>query len=123
MSGTDGDNPADVYKILPANEWERAVGIGAYEGSADDKRDGFIHLSTAVQLRGTAEKFFKGQTGLVLVRFNADDLGAELKWEPSRGGALFPHLYGKLPADKALSVIPLELGGDGVPAMPGGIEP
>lgn len=113
--------PSDVYKILPAGDWQGAVAAGSYAGSADDTRDGFIHLSTAEQLPGTAEKFFKGQRGLVLVQFAAADLGPALKWEPSRGGALFPHLYAVLPADKALAVVPLELDADGIPVMPGGI--
>jgi uncharacterized protein (DUF952 family) len=85
-----------IYKILTAREWERAEGEASYRGSADDARDGFIHFSTAAQTAGTYEKYFAGQPGLVLLAVDADALGGALKWEPSRGGALFPHLYGDL---------------------------
>jgi len=86
-----------IYKILRAAEWQQAEGGGVFRGSPDDQRDGFIHFSTAEQAAGTYEKYFAGQPGLVLAAVDADVLGAALKWEPSRGGALFPHLYGDLP--------------------------
>ena len=70
---------------------------GIYAGSEADRRDGFIHLSTAAQLAGTAAKHFAGQSDLLLVAVDADALGSALKWEPSRGGELFPHLYAVLP--------------------------
>ncbi len=110
--------PQIVYKILTAAEWQSAVAAGRYEGSADDARDGFIHLSTAQQLQGTAAKHFADKPGLVLVAFDAAALGPRLKWEPSRGGALFPHLYAPLPTAAATSVAPLPLGQDGVPTLP-----
>jgi uncharacterized protein (DUF952 family) len=106
-----------VYKILPRAEWDAAAAGGAYAGSADDARDGFIHLSAADQAQATADKYFRGQAGLVLVAFEAEALGPALKWEPSRGGALFPHLYGPLPAAAALEAraVPLRL--DGTPDL------
>jgi uncharacterized protein (DUF952 family) len=86
-----------IYKILSAEEWRAAQDVGAYRGSADDKRDGFIHFSTAEQTAGTYEKYFSGKPDLMLAAIDAAALGGALKWEPSRGGALFPHLYGELP--------------------------
>ena len=86
-----------VYKVLRASEWQEAQARGVVTGSADDLRDGFIHLSTQSQLAGTLERHFAGETGLVVLEIAADRLNAALKWEPSRGGALFPHLYGVLP--------------------------
>ena len=88
---------ATIYKILSAKEWREAERGGVYDGSADDKRDGFIHFSTAEQTLGTYEKYFNGKPDLMLAAIDAAALGAALKWEPSRGGALFPHLYGSLP--------------------------
>lgn len=102
-----------IYKICTAAEWEAAERTGAYAGSAVDHRDGFIHFSTAAQAADTAAKHFAGQTDLVLVCVDADVLGAALKWEPSRGGALFPHLYGPLPTRLAMWVKPLPVGSDG----------
>ena len=110
-----------VYKILCAAEWRAAIARGAYTGSADDARDGFIHLSTAEQAAGTAAKYFREKPDLVLVAIDAARLGSALKWEPSRGGALFPHLYGALDPALAGSIVPLPLGDDGVPQLPGGL--
>lgn len=109
---------ATVYKIVSANEWQQATQMGVYTGSVDDRRDGFIHLSARHQLAGTAEKHFRGQLGLVLVAFEEAGLGIGLKWEVSRGGDPFPHLYGDLPAAAALWTKPLPLGQDGVPQLP-----
>jgi uncharacterized protein (DUF952 family) len=86
-----------VYKICPRAAWREAEREGAYRGSADDRRDGFIHLSTASQVPGTAAKYFRGQTDLVLVAVVSSALGASLRYEPARGGESFPHLYGDLP--------------------------
>lgn len=86
-----------IYKILSADEWRAAQAAGAYRGSADDTRDGFIHFSTAEQTAGTYEKYFSGKPDLMLAAIDAAALGGALKWEASRGGALFPHLYGELP--------------------------
>ena len=107
-----------IYKIMTSGEWAAAREAGYYEGSADDVRDGFIHFSAAGQVDGTARKYFAGKLGLVLIAFDADALGPALKWEPSRGGALFPHLYGELDPALALSVTPLPLDEDGAPVLP-----
>jgi uncharacterized protein (DUF952 family) len=107
-----------VFKICREAEWAEARESGCYTGSGDDARDGFIHLSTAGQLVGTAGKYFRGIEGLVLVAFEPAALGEALKWEPSRGGALFPHLYAPLPVAKALWASPLPLAADGVPVIP-----
>lgn len=96
-----------IYKIVSETDWAAAEAVGAYAGSADDRRDGYIHLSAEDQWRATADKWFAGQTGLLLVAFEAEALGPGLKWEPSRGGALFPHLYGPLPTALAIDRKPL----------------
>ena len=106
-----------IYKILSRAEWDAAREMGRFKGSAVDLADGFIHFSTAAQALETARRHFSGQTGLVVVEFEADDLGDALVWEPSRGGDLFPHLYGVLPATMALSVRDAPLGADGVPEL------
>ena len=111
-----------VYKICPASDWQAAVAAGAYAGSADDRRDGFVHLSSAAQLRQTAQRHFTRQSGLVVIAFDAASLGPDLRWEPSRGGELFPHLYAALPAGLALWVRPAPLDATGVPLMPDGVE-
>jgi uncharacterized protein (DUF952 family) len=104
-----------VYKILSARAWAQAKAVGRFEGAAIDLKDGFIHLSSADQVRETARLHFAGQEGLIVVAFEAESLGAALKWEPSRGGALFPHLYGPLDVGLAVDVQPLPLNADGVP--------
>ena len=86
-----------IYKICERASWRLAEQTGTYRGSQADARDGFIHFSTAAQLAGTMAKHFSGQRELLLVAVDADGLGANLKWEPSRGGELFPHLYAALP--------------------------
>lgn len=93
-----------IYKILPTSEWATAEALGHYDGSADDHRDGFIHLSSGDQVVETAARHFTGQTGLSLLTVDPDRLGDDLRWEPSRGGALFPHLYGTLPAHAVVAV-------------------
>ena len=115
-------SPALVFKILSSAEWADAQRRGNYPGSADDARDGFIHLSTGVQVAGTAARHFRGKPDLVLVALDSAKLGAELVWEPSRGGALFPHLYAPLPVSAALWCKDMPLGADGVPQVPGDIE-
>ena len=85
-----------IYKILPAAMWADAQAEGVFTGAPVDTADGFIHFSTATQVQETAEKHFKGQENLILLAVDAEKLGPALKWEPSRGGALFPHLYDKL---------------------------
>ncbi|WP_329109939.1 DUF952 domain-containing protein [Micromonospora sp. NBC_01699] len=96
-----------IYKLLAAAEWAEAEALGRYDGSAVDRRDGFIHLSGRDQVVETAARHFAGQSHLVLLTVAADRLDADLRWEPSRGGALFPHLYGPLPTDAVVTATPL----------------
>jgi uncharacterized protein (DUF952 family) len=107
-----------IYKICPATAWREAEQRGGYLGSTDDKRDGFIHFSSAVQVGETLRKHFAGQTGLLLIAVDADKLGMALKWEPSRGGALFPHLYGELDPAVASAVYDLGARPDGSHDIP-----
>src|SRR5512143_1696914 len=107
-----------IYKICSSSEWREAEGAGAYRGSAVDRKDGFIHFSTAEQAEETAAKWFSGQHGLFLVGVDAEALGPRLKWEPSRGGALFPHLYGELDLKAVLRVDPLPLDASGRHVFP-----
>lgn len=102
-----------IYKICPAPLWRNAERAGVFRGSEIDLRDGFIHFSTATQAMETAAKHFAGQGDLVLVSVDDSKLGDKLKWEPSRGGALFPHLYGDLDLKAVTQVDPLPLGPDG----------
>jgi uncharacterized protein (DUF952 family) len=102
-----------LYKICPTALWHAAQRAGRFAGSEHDIRDGFIHFSTAGQAVETAAKHFAGQQDLVLVSVEAARLGPQLKWEPSRGGALFPHLYGDLDLAAVTKVEPLPLGPDG----------
>jgi uncharacterized protein (DUF952 family) len=106
-----------VYKIMSQDEWASSLATGIFTGSAVDLKDGFIHLSGADQAQETARRHFAGQEDLVLVAYDADDLGPALKWEPSRGGALFPHLYGPLPTAASLEVRRLSLDADGAPKI------
>lgn len=98
--------PQIIYKIVPVALWQEAQAAGVFRGAPVDLADGFIHFSTAQQVAETAAKHFAGQSDLLLVAVNADALGA-LKWEPSRGGALFPHLYAGMPLDAVLWSKPL----------------
>ncbi len=102
-----------VFKIVAEAEWRMAERNGLFEGSAVDRADGFIHFSSAEQAVETAARHFTGQEGLLLVAIDADALGAALRWEPSRGGALFPHLHGALPLSAVRWTRPLPLGADG----------
>ena len=97
-----------VYKVLHTPEWRSMQADGQFSGSLDDLRDGFIHLSTRDQLDGTIERHFAGERELVVLEIDARALSADLKWEPSRGGALFPHLYGALALSAVLAVLPRE---------------
>lgn len=96
-----------IYKICRASEWDEAIRAGGYRGSPVDLRDGYIHFSTAAQVAETAARHFAGQSDLVLVAVDAAILGDKMKWEPARGGALFPHLHADLPVTAALWVRPL----------------
>ncbi|MFN3233245.1 MAG: DUF952 domain-containing protein [Alphaproteobacteria bacterium] len=97
-----------IYKICTRAEWDTALKEGAYRGSTVDLADGFIHFSTAAQARETAAKHFAGQADLLLIGVDPTKLpAAALKWEPSRGGDLFPHLYDTLNTDAAISMVAL----------------
>ena len=102
-----------IFKICSATDWQKAVINGAYAGSEDDLRDGFIHFSTAEQLPGTVEKHFAGQVDLIVVAFDSDDFATKLRWEPSRGGQLFPHVYGEVDVSLAKWRKALPLGDNG----------
>ena len=102
-----------LYKICPTALWREAERAGVFRGSEVDRRDNFIHFSTAAQVVETAAKHFAGQSDLLLIRVDAGKLGAALKWEPSRGGALFPHLYSDLDLAAVTGIEPLPLGPDG----------
>ena len=105
--------PTIIYKICDAALWRAAVSAKEFRGAGIDARDGYIHFSSAAQVKDTAARHFAGVHELVLVAVDAERLGARLKWEPARGGALFPHLYGALTPDQVLWVKPLPLGIDG----------
>ena len=106
-----------IYKILPRAAWDEAVAAGRFDGSPVDLRDGYIHFSTAGQALETAARHFRGESGLVVVAVEAEALGAALRWEPSRGGQLFPHLYAPLDPALATGVTEAPLGADGVPDL------
>jgi uncharacterized protein (DUF952 family) len=96
-----------IYKLLATAEWDEAKALGRYEGSAVDHQDGFIHLSGGEQVVETAARYFAGQTGLTMLTVDPARLGAGLRWEPSRDGALFPHHYGPLPLDAVVAAQPV----------------
>jgi len=100
--------PTLAYKIIDATEWDAAQAAGAYAGSAVDLADGYIHMSTADQLSETATKHYAGRTGLVLLTVDLEALGTDLVWEPSRGGAMFPHLYAGLPVSAVIQAAPFD---------------
>ena len=102
-----------IFKIVGADEWRAAEAAGVFLGAGIDRQDGFIHFSTASQAPETAAKWFAGRGDLMLVAVDAKALGGELRWEPSRGGALFPHLYGALPLALIAWARPLPLAADG----------
>jgi uncharacterized protein (DUF952 family) len=115
------ENPpavSTIYKVCSASAWREAERQGVFRGSADDRRDGFIHFSTASQVAGTVAKHFAGQTGLFLIAIDAEALGEALKWEPSRGGELFPHLYGELDIGAVTKILDLRARSDGSHDIP-----
>lgn len=95
-----------IFKILPRAAWDQALAAGRFDGSAVDLRDGFIHFSAADQLAETARRHFADEGDLMVLTVDADSLGAALRWEPSRGGALFPHLYAALDCDAVVDARP-----------------
>jgi uncharacterized protein (DUF952 family) len=110
-----------IYTLVRAADWRAAEQAGAYHGSADDRRDGFLHFSTAAQLRASAAKHRAGIADLLMVEVPSAALGDSLKWEPASGGSrpgLFPHLYGALPLAAVQQLVPLPLGADGLHQFP-----
>ena len=118
---TDPQKSQTVYKVLDSELWERAEREGRFAGSGIDLADGFIHFSTAEQVRETVAKHFAGQNDLVLVAVDGAVLakmGDAYRYEPSRGGAMFPHLYAEMPMDAVLWSRPLPLRADGAHEFP-----
>lgn len=115
---TSSSHRKTIYKICDAAAWHAAERVGEFTGAPVDLADGYIHFSAADQVAETAAKHFAGERDLVLVAVDADALGPALKWEPSRGGALFPHLYGTLPLTAVRWTKPLPLGPDGRHVFP-----
>lgn len=107
-----------IYKIAPRSLWDKAVEKGVFEGAPIDLADGFIHFSTAEQARETAAKHFAGQADLLLIAVDGGAFGDAMRYEVSRGGALFPHLYATLPVSAALWVKELPLGPHGRHVFP-----
>lgn len=107
-----------IYKISPATLWRDAETSGQFTGAPIDLSDGYIHFSTAAQVAETAARHFSGQDDLMLIAVDEEALGSQLRYEPSRGGALFPHLYGALPLSAVAWVKRLPLGADGRHVFP-----
>ena len=107
-----------IYHICRREEWDAAQARGRYEGSSQDQADGFIHFSGGGQVVESAARHRAGQSGLVLLTVDPAPLGDALKWEPSRAGLLFPHLYGALPVDAVQRIDDLPLGSDGRHVFP-----
>jgi len=113
-----------IYTLVRGEDWRAAEAAGAYAGSADDRRDGFLHFSTAAQLRASAAKHRAGEADLWMVEAEAGALGEALRWEPAAGGSrpgLFPHLYAPLPIAAVRRAVAVPLGADGRHAFPAGI--
>lgn len=107
-----------IYKLCPTPLWREAVAVGVFHGMPIDSQDGYIHFSTGAQVKETARLHFAGQKDLVLVAVDAERLGDALRYEASRGGDLFPHLYAPLDLAAVLWVKPLPLGPDGGHVFP-----
>ena len=103
-----------IFKIVAAEEWRAAEALGVFAGSAVDRQDGYIHFSTADQAPETAARWFADRGDLILAAVEAGALGPALRWEPSRGGALFPHLHAPLSLSAVHSVVPLPLDAAGL---------
>jgi uncharacterized protein (DUF952 family) len=110
-----------IYKICPETLWREAESRGTFAGAPIDLADGYIHFSTAAQARETAERHFAGQDGLLLIAVDDARLGEALRYEPSRGGVLFPHLYATLDPKIVNWVQPLRMQSDGGHLFPGDI--
>ena len=106
-----------AYKILTARQWA-ALEAGSFDGAPVDQADGYIHLSTAMQADETLARHFAGQDDLVIAAIDLDALGGAVRWEPSRGGALFPHVYGRLTLDTVIAYGPVQREADGALKLP-----
>lgn len=109
--------PNAAFKVLTADQMAE-LEAGSFTGAPIDQQDGYIHLSTAAQLTETVDKHFAGQEGLWVAEVDLEALGDAIRWEPSRGGQDFPHLYGKLTLDTIVAYSPLEREGDGSVRLP-----
>ena len=109
---------ATIYHMCRRDEWAAAEASGAYRGSSQDAANGFIHFSTGAQVKESAAKHRAGQDGLVLLAVDPVQLGDDLKWEPARNGALFPHLYAPLPVAAVIQVYDVPLAEDGCHLFP-----
>jgi len=116
-------NDKIIYHMCKADEWAQAQASGTYPGSSQDQADGFIHFSTYEQVWTSAAKHRCGQDGILLLAVDTTALGDALKWEASRGGALFPHLYGPLNTDDVIDTEPLPLDDNGIHIFPSGFPP
>ena len=110
-----------IYHICRRDEWEGALEKGCYAGSSQDLEDGFIHFSTAKQVRDSAAKHRAGQTGLVLLTVDPNAVEDILRWEQSRSGMLFPHVYGILDVSAVLRTDPIDLNSIGLHVFPGSV--
>jgi uncharacterized protein (DUF952 family) len=123
MTSPKREDPDRVYKICDRGSWEQARAGGRFFGSSDDARDGFIHLSTPDQVAGTLERHFADRDDLLLIGVDVGRLGETLRWEPSRGGTLFPHLYQSLDFAAVVSELLLVRGPNGQYQLPDGLAP
>lgn len=112
------DTARKIYKIITRQQWDVAQADGIFRGAPVDIKDGYIHFSSAKQVRETAAKHFNGQKNLLLVSVNPDDFPKTLKWEQSRGGDLFPHLYDVLPVSSAIDVSEIGVAENGSHVFP-----
>jgi uncharacterized protein (DUF952 family) len=113
--------PEPIYKICPRTLWKEAKRVGRFDGAPVDRADGFIHFSTSAQVRETAARHFAGGDDLLLIEVDPTAVNGALRWEPSRGGDLFPHLYGSLPLSAVRRIERLPLGPDGAHLFPADI--
>ena len=112
------EEPKTAYKVLTSGQMAELLADGCFAGAPIDLADGYIHLSTAAQLAKTVAKHFAGQTGLHIAAVDLGQLGQTIRWEPSRGGQLFPHIYGVLPMAAVTGLSSLEFQNDGGIVLP-----
>ena len=112
------EQPETAYKVLTSGQMEALLADGTFAGAPVDQADGYIHLSTAAQLAETVTKHFAGQSGLHIAAVDLGQLGDAVRWEPSRGGELFPHIYWALPMSAVTGHCPLEFSDDGSVVLP-----